>query len=171
MPQDWLQFFPSILKYGATGLSALLFFFAYLLLREQCKKETSDPKALMEIRIYMFISVFLAVISLVSSIFCSPQQEELADAAEFNVTGTVKKEDGGSSTGITVITGYPPLTASPEGKIIGLKVWRDPKGELPILTFNASGYYAQPIPLREHEESMQDNVIDIGEVTLMKEEE
>ena len=46
MPQDWLQFFPDILKYGATGLSALLFFFAYLLLREQCKKKDSDPKAL-----------------------------------------------------------------------------------------------------------------------------
>jgi len=168
MPQDWLQFFPGILKYGATGLSALLFFFAYLLLREQSKKKDSDPKVLKEIRIYMFISVFLAIISLVSSIFCSPK--EFSPTEEFSIAGTVKNEDGGIPVGVTIITGYPPLTATPQGKIVGLKVWRDPRGELPILTFNASGYFVQPIPLSEYEASIHDNVIDIGEVILKPED-
>jgi len=165
MPQDWLQFFPDILKYGATGLSALLFFFAYLLLREQCKKKDSDPKALKEIRIYMFISVFLAFISLMSSIFCSPNQEE------FEITGTVKKEDGNSSRDISVTTGYPPWTSPSDGKIIELSVWQNSQGKLPTLTFNASGYYSQPISLSKYERTIKDNVIDIGEVILKREVE
>ena len=166
MPQDLLQLFPNILKYGATGLSALLFFFAYLLLREQCKRKDSDPKVLKEIRIYMFISVFLAVISLASSIFCSPK--EFSQAEEFSIAGTVKTEDGGRPGRVTINTGYPVLATTADGKIVGLKVWRNPYGELPILSFNTSGYVLEPIPLSEHEENMQNKVIDIGEVILKR---
>jgi hypothetical protein len=59
--------FPEILKYGATGLSAILFFFAYLLLRQQSQRDRPDKSMLQTIRTYMYISVGLAVISLAST--------------------------------------------------------------------------------------------------------
>ena len=165
MPEALLQSFPDILKYGATGLSALLFFFAYLLLREQCKKKDSDPKVLREIRIYMFISVILAGISLISSIFCSPN--DFSPIEEFSIIGTVKKEDGEKPVDITIIRGHPVLTASPDGEIIGLDVWRNPQGKLPILMFSSSGYFGLPVDLNKYDEIIHDNDIDIGEVILM----
>jgi len=169
MAQNWLQFFPDILKYGATGLSALLFFFAYLLLREQCKKETSDKKVLKEIRVYMFISVFLAIISLGSSLFCT--SKNLSQPEAYSINGTVKKKDGTRPVGVTIITEYPLRTATADGEIVAYKIWRNHEGELPTLTFKASGYYNQPVSLRKFENDIQDHFIDIGEVILTPEEE
>jgi len=169
MAQNWLQFFPDILKYGATGLSALLFFFAYLLLREQSKKEDSDRKVLKEIRIYMFISVFLAIISLGSSLFCT--SEEFSPPEAFSIDGTVKKKDGARPVGVTIITEYPLKTATADGDIIGYKVWRNHEGALPTLTLKASGYYNQAVDLRKFKDKIQDHYINIGEVILTPEEE
>jgi len=166
---DWLHFFPDILKYGATGLSALLFFFAFLLLHQECKKKDSDPKVLREIRIYMFISVFLAIISSGSSVFSSSKKFGLAE--EFSINGIIKMDDGARPVGVTIITGYPPMTPSADGEIIAYKIWRNPDGELPTLTFQASGYYNQPVELSKFEDDIHDHSIDIGEVILKREEE
>lgn len=169
MEQEWLQFFPDVLQYGATGLSALLFFFAFLLLRQQCKKKDSDPKVLREIRIYMFISVFLAIISLVSSTFSS--SKEFSSAKAFSINGIVKKGDGARPVDVTIVTEYPLRRARDDGKIIAYKVWRNHDGELPTLTFTASGYYNQPVELSKFENDIQDRSIDIGEVILTREVE
>ncbi|MHB8808715.1 MAG: hypothetical protein ACYC9M_01710 [Desulfobulbaceae bacterium] len=171
---EWLQFFPDVLKYGATGLSALLFFFAYLLLREQCKKKDSDPKVLREIRIYMFISVFLAVISLVSSLFCSSDRSNSPE--EITIDGTVKKEGNVKPSDITIFTGYPPIkidpTSATECRIVGVKVVPDPQGTLPNLAINAPGYYIYPVELeKKFKDKITNNTIDIGEIVLRREEE
>lgn len=166
---DWLSFFPEILKYGATGLSALLFFFAYLLLREQSQKTKSDPKVLKEIRIYMFISVSLAIISLVSSIFCSPTPESSSSPGNYDVAGTVLDETGAVPDGVTINTDYPPATIDEyDGAIVGLEVWRNPSGRLPILTFNADGYLTKYVLLNDHEEQIQNGTIELGEIILKK---
>lgn len=165
---EWLKFFPNILEYGATGLSALLFFFAFLLLRVQCKKKDSDPMVLREIRIYMFISVLLSIISLGSSVYRSSQ--EFGPVEAFNVNGTIKMEDGSRPIGVTIITGYPPRTPSSDGEIIEYKIWRNPDGTLPTLTFKAAGYYNQPVVLSRFEDDIQDHSIDIGEIILKREE-
>jgi len=62
-----LATFPEILKYGATGLSALLFFFAYLLLKQQSQKEKPDKSVLHMIKTFMYVSIALVIISLVST--------------------------------------------------------------------------------------------------------
>jgi hypothetical protein len=65
--ENLLKTFPEILKYGATGLSALLFFFAYLLLKQQSHKEKPDKSVLQTIKSFMYISVALVIISLIST--------------------------------------------------------------------------------------------------------
>ena len=62
-----LNTFPEILKYGVTGLCALLFFFAYLLLRQQSQKERPNESVLQTIKTFMYISIALVVISLIST--------------------------------------------------------------------------------------------------------
>lgn len=62
-----LDKFPEILKYGATGLSAILFFLAFLLLRQESQKDRPDKAMLQAIRTFMYISVGLALISLTST--------------------------------------------------------------------------------------------------------
>jgi hypothetical protein len=169
MPQDWLKFFPDILKYGATGLSALLFFFAYLLLRKQSSREKSDVKVLREIRIYMFISVFLAMISLASSFFCT-QDTSAKTRDAYTVKGKIVMSDGARPTGITIMTGYPPIIPRHDGEILGYRIWRNPGGELPVITFAAEGYFVEPVDLREFENEIKDHTIDIGSVTMTREE-
>ncbi len=172
MGEGWLKFFPDILKYGATGLSALLFFFAFLLLREQSQKKNSDARVLREIRIYMLISVLLAVVSLASSMFC-PKAEQRSDLTTvYKVDGKVTKEDGKSTADIIIVRDYPVRrVVPPDGDILGYEVRRNLDGDLPTLTFQAPGYYSQPVDLSKFEDKIQGHTINIGSRVLRREHE
>jgi hypothetical protein len=149
-------------------LSALLFFFAFLLLREQSQKKNSDIKVLREIRIYMFISVLMDLGSLVSSMFCATEEENRDIATIYKVDGTVTKEDGKSPADIMIIRDFPVRRVAPNGKILGYEIRRNLDGDLPTLTFQAQtpGYYIEPVNLRDYEDKIQGHTINIGQKVL-----
>ena len=123
----------------------------------------------------MFISVFLAVISLVSTLFCSSGRSNSPE--EITIEGTVKKEGNGNpSSDITIFTGYPPIkidpTSATEFRLVGVKVLPNPQGNLPNLAINAPGYYIYPVELeKKFKDKITNNSIDIGEIVLRREEE
>ena len=149
--EGWLAKFPEILKYGATGLSALLFFFAFLLLRQQNKRDRPSRAMLLMIRKFMYISVGLAVISLVSSTAerLIPAGSVGRDGTVYKVSGKLVKADGKPPYDITIMTQYPPDYPDGTGDIVGLRVWRDPQGRLPILAFCHPDYAVEAVDLNE----------------------
>jgi len=64
---DILGQFPEILKYGATGLSAIICFLSYLLLKQQSEKARPNKSILQMIKIFMGIAVVLTILSLVDA--------------------------------------------------------------------------------------------------------
>lgn len=164
-----LDTFPEILKYGATGLSALLFFFAFLLLRQQSKRKKPEISILQTIKIYMYVSVGLAIISLTSNaidVYVKHNQAQLPseDKKVYKVVGTVKKTDLKSPRDIAIITRFPILSPSPTGEIIGLRVWKGPDGEFPILSFSHPEYQLQPKDLNKRDEVKIEN----GEIHIIE---
>jgi hypothetical protein len=148
---DWLKYFPEILKYGATGLSALLFFLAFLLLRQQSNKERPSRSILLMIRKFMYISVGLAAISLLSTIVerLVPPGTPGSNATIYKVSGKLAKADGKPPIDVTIATRYPPDFPDGSGDIVGVRVWRDPQGRLPNLAFCHPGYAVEAIDLNE----------------------
>ena len=61
------EFFPAILKFGITGLSAIVFLFAYFLLKTQNKKDKPNANMLKTIKSFMWIALVFAILSAVSS--------------------------------------------------------------------------------------------------------
>lgn len=152
-----LSAFPAILKYGPTGLCALLFFFAFLLLRQQNQREKPSQATLKTIRTYIYISLASAVVSLVSTTIDTwldhrkmiETTTSASKAQRYRVVGTIVKEDGKLANDVSIFCRYPLRYPSPEGQIIGLSVWPDPDGNFPELTFSHSDYLLTPIDLND----------------------
>jgi hypothetical protein len=144
--QQILSAFPAILKYGTTGLCALLFFFAFLLLRQYTQKERKpDQETLKTIRTYIYIAFALAVVSLVSTTIDAFK----STSQKYRVVGTIQKEDGEIANDVNIYCRFPLHYPSREGELIGLKVWRDPDGNLPELAFAHRDYLPEPIDLND----------------------
>lgn len=97
--KDYLEAFPEILRYGVTGLSALVFYFTFLLLKQQNAKKTPDTSMLQTIKYFMGIAVILAVISLVDAGLRS-RNEVAKQSVEvpqkmISIKGIVKRGDVG----------------------------------------------------------------------------
>jgi preprotein translocase subunit YajC len=152
-----LSAFPAILKYGPTGLCALLFFFAFLLLRQQNQKEKPNQTTLKTIRTHIYVSFASAMVSLVSTTIdawvnhrkTAEPTTATSKAQRYRVVGTIIKENGKLANDVNIFCRYPLRYPSPEGQIIGLSVWRDPDGNLPELTFSHSEYIVTPIDLND----------------------
>ncbi len=61
------EFFPAILKFGITGLSAIVFLLAYFLLKTQNKKDKPNSNMLKTIKSFMWIALVFAILSATSS--------------------------------------------------------------------------------------------------------
>lgn len=62
-----LELFPSILKYGVTGLSAIVLLLAFYLLQVQNKRKNPSSSMLKTIKSYMRIALIFGIISAISS--------------------------------------------------------------------------------------------------------
>ena len=65
---------------------------------------------------------------------------------------------------IAIITRFPILSPSPTGEIIGLRVWKGPDGEFPILSFSHPEYQLQPKDLNKRDEVKIEN----GEIHIIE---
>ena len=155
---DMLGQFPAILQYGSTGLSALLFFFAFILLLGQSKKTSADKAVLGEIRRYMYFAVAMTTISLLATVI-SPAKEGLErnTAKTYVVSGSVTKSDQLSPRDVIISHGWPIYNPTDKGDIVSLEVWTDPHEKFPELTFSAPGYMTDVINLNNK------NKVDISE--------
>jgi len=97
--KDYLDAFPEILRYGVTGLSALVFYFTFLLLKQQNEKSTPDNSMLQTIKYFMGIAVILAVISLVDAGLRSgkggSKQHSIDFQKKVSLKGTIKNDKSG----------------------------------------------------------------------------
>lgn len=88
--------FPEILKYGATGLSAIVCLFAYLLLKQQSAKARPNKSILQMIKIFMGLAVILAILSLVDAGLRTKMQSEgrlqWKDQPKMRISGTIKND-------------------------------------------------------------------------------
>jgi hypothetical protein len=66
--------------------------------------------------------------------------EFLVNKKTFLLSGTVGLEDGKSPVGISVISCYPLTDVLPDGSFYKVPVYKDEKGEFPLVAFEMQGY-------------------------------
>ena len=156
---------PEFLKYGPPGLSALLFLFAYLLLRDQALRDKPNPVMLKSIKFFQVCCISLVALALLYA-YLQPEQHP----AEYKVVGFVKKQDESFQRDIRIDLHIPPYRPNSDGEIVGLSVHRDKAGELPIIYFTHPDYETEQLDLNNEEKvTIEDREVRINEpVTLIK---
>ncbi|WP_026996202.1 hypothetical protein [Flectobacillus major] len=74
----------SFLKYGVTGLSAIAFILSYFLLFKESNRPRPRPEIIKTIRLFMWVTVILGVVSGVSSIM-NPNKASASEIANVSV--------------------------------------------------------------------------------------
>jgi hypothetical protein len=94
--KDILDKFPEILQYGCTGLSALVFLFTFLLLKQQSAKDRPNKSMLQSIKVFMGITIILAIISLIDASLRSSKNRGEQPQNKVSIIGTIKNNTTGS---------------------------------------------------------------------------
>jgi hypothetical protein len=96
----------------------------------------------------IWVTLIAAILSTTVSVY-----KGFFSASTYRVIGTLKKSDGKDPCDISILTRYPPFFPEKEkdneGKIVGLDVWEEPNGRLPILSFSLSGYKREIVDLND----------------------
>ena len=175
--------FPEILKYGATGLSALLFFFAYLLLRQQSQKDQPDISVLQTIKTFMYVSVALVVISLASTAIEAKRKGgwyvkstiELRDAKDKKIERVKTQDaDGKPITEdlITFLNNHLKVSVQPPRDSIGaenVRLSMPEYDEGTIITYSIDGFTSDEKTLEKDNNvkvSRKGNTIELGKIVL-----
>lgn len=133
---------PGILKYGLTGLSALLLLCAFVLLRDQNRKEAPNAMMLTSIKFFLVCCIGMAGLSLLDSII---RQEPYPE--EYKLVGFVKKEGHSFHRDIKIDLVNPPHTPNRNGEIVGVAVHRNKNGDFPIVYFKHPDYATEQLDL------------------------
>ena len=95
-------------------------------------------------------SLWITLIAAVLSITVSVYKGFFSIAHTYKVIGEVRKEDGKDPRDIVVSKTYPPIYPVPQAeKNIGLDVFEDPSGKLPVLAFSHSDYITERLDLND----------------------
>jgi len=160
MPTNLLDTLFKLASLGTSGICIFAIFWIGWLLWKSPSRRSAQRE--LSMRIFMYVCIAIAVISLVTAIFSNSreindlqnQNTRLQNDLEsiklsYKVEGVVALEGGGDARIVVITPNYPPVTPYNTQGHFQFNTCREANGKLPNLSLSCPGYELTPLDLNE----------------------